>query len=91
VADAVNGGVPKKIIVELVNPKNQVRFTDSGDSGEKRPDVATALNSPSVEGAGFSIMTNIQGVIPGQYDIVLVGIYDEQMTVCRSNKKLIIN
>lgn len=90
VADAANGKVPKKVAVELVNPKNQVKFIDAGDAGVKRADVAAALKAPSVEGAGFAVKTKVQGVAPGEYEILLVGIYDEQRTVCRSNRKIVI-
>lgn len=89
-ADAAYGRVPEKVIIELVNQKNQVKFTDSGALGEKRADVAAALKFPSVEGAGFTIKSKIQDVTPGEYEIVLVGIYGEQLAVCRSNRKLII-
>lgn len=89
-ADGINGRVPKKVTVELVNPKNQVQFIVSGDSGVKREDVAAALKSPSVENAGFSIKTKIQDITFGEYDILVVSTYDEQITVCRSNKKIVI-
>ena len=90
VADAANGKVPKKVAVELVNSKNQVQFIDIGVAGVKRADVAAALKTPSIENAGFAVKTKVQGVAPGEYEILLVGIYDEQITVCRSNKKIVI-
>ena len=90
VADAGNGKVPKKVLVELVNSKNQVQFTYIGNAGQKRADVAAALKTPSAESAGFSVKTKVQGVTPGEYEILLAGIYDEQITVCNSNRKVII-
>jgi hypothetical protein len=90
VADAANGKVPKKVAVELVNSKNQVQFIYAGVAGVKRADVAAAFKTPSIENAGFAVKTKAQGVAPGEYEILLVGIYDEQITVCRSNRKIII-
>ena len=90
VADAANGKGPKRVTVEFVNSKKQVQFICSGESGEKRADVAAALKSPSVESAGFAVKTKIQDVTPGDYEIFLVGVYDDQMTVCSSNRKIII-
>ena len=90
VADAANGKVPKKVSVELVNSKNQVQFIDTGAAGVKRADVAAALKIPSLESAGFVVRTKAQGIAPGEYEILLVGIYDEQITVCRSNRKIVI-
>ena len=52
--------------------------------------MAAALKTPSIENAGFAVKTKVQGVAPGEYEILLVGIYDEQITVCRSNKKIVI-
>lgn len=90
VADAANGKVPKKVAVELVNSKNQVQFIDIGVAGVKRADVAAALKTPSIESAGFAVKTKVQGVAPGEYEILLVGIYQAQITVCHSNRKIVI-
>ena len=90
IADSANGRIPKKINVELVNSKNQVKHIESGTVGIKRTDVATALKLTSVEDSGFSIKTKLQGVISGEYEILLSAIYDDQMTICSPHRKIII-
>ena len=90
IADAANGKVPKKVTIEFVNSKKQVQLTCSGAVGEKRADVAAALKTPSLESAGFAIKTKIQGVAPGEYEILLVGAYDDQIAICNSNRKITI-
>jgi len=90
VADGIGARVPNSVSVEFVNSKNQVQFIDSGELKIKRSDVAAALKSQSVEGAGFAVKSKIQDVVDGEYSILLVGTYDDQKTVCRTNISIII-
>lgn len=87
-ADGLNGRLPSYVTIELIDSKGIVASVLKTTGNVNRPDVAAALNSLNVNNAGFNSESSAIKIVPGIYDILLVGLYDDQLIVCRTNKKL---
>ena len=90
VADIAIANSAKKVKIELLNLKNQVQFVETGVVGIKRVDVAAAFKAPTLENAGFFAKSKLQGISSGEYEILLIASYDNQITVCRTHKNILV-
>ena len=65
---ASNKRVPSSVPLLLVSPDNVYGF--KVETGDARPDVATALHAPGADKAGFHVTIRLRGVAAGTYRVM---------------------
>lgn len=86
-ADRKQPQIPQALSVVLRGSEDLAIEAGGGGS---RPDVAAALGSPALEGAGFNLTLSLTSVPVGDYAIVLVAHYLELDLACDTGKRLVV-
>lgn len=89
-ADTISGKVPSKMAVQFISANNQMVYSFEGNTGIKRPDVASAFKSPNIASAGFEVKGVFKSAPAGEYAIQVIGEMDGKLLVCRTAAKLIV-
>lgn len=81
--------LPDSVIIRFTDIDSKKEFFSKAQIGIKRPDVQAHFNlSTKLVASGFRLITYVQDIALGEYDITLLTVYPDCAYICSNGRKI---
>lgn len=83
--------IPDSVIIRFKNIESEKEFFANARVGIKRPDVQAYFKLPAhLVTSGFRLITYLQDIALGEYDLSLLTIYPDGAYICNNGRKIYV-